>query len=233
MSSADDATTGSSTTIVESEPETGGPAQLPAADADSSDASVTTATPADAPEITADSSDTASGIGDGLLSWLAGGSGDGPAAAPLAWTALAYSRREVGGSSRTAKPAASTGTSAPLSIGSSVSTPAAAQAAQNPIADFIRIFIGDGTADNPNGGILIGNGYTYTAYAGACTSGACNGGNSGIIGTPGNGFNGGNGGNAGWFANGGNGGAGISSVNSGAGGKGGQGGLFIGNGGNG
>ena len=32
---------------------------------------------------------------------------------------------------------------------------------------ILRIFIGDGTAENPNAGILLGNGYSYTAYAGA------------------------------------------------------------------
>jgi len=103
-----------------------------------------------------------------ILQSLLGGTGDPgiPAAAPLAWATLAVSRRDP-------------------------ASPTASQGA-DPISNFIRIFIGDGTADNPNGGILIGNGYIYTAYAGACTSGACNGGNSGIIGTPGSGFNGGN-----------------------------------------
>lgn len=46
----------------------------------------------------------------------------------------------------------------------------------------LGIFFGNGTAANPNGGILIGNGYCYTGYAGACTSGACKGGNGGLIG---------------------------------------------------
>ena len=70
------------------------------------------------------------------------------------------------------------------------------------------IFFGNGTAENPNAGILLGNGYSYTAYAGACLSGACNGGNSGLIGNGGNGFNGGNGGAPGMGGTGGDGGAG-------------------------
>ncbi len=91
----------------------------------------------------------------------------------------------------------------------------------------IRLFIGDGTADNPNAGILLGNGYSYTGYGGACTSGACNGGNAGLIGKGGSGYQGGSGGSAGWFGNGGSGGSG----GTGNGGDGGAGGLFVGNGG--
>jgi hypothetical protein len=78
-------------------------------------------------------------------------------------------------------------------------------ASSNPIADFIQIFIGNGTAPHPNAGILLGNGYSYTGYAGACTSGACNGGRGGLVGNGGNGYAGGMGGAAGWFGNGGNG----------------------------
>ena len=43
----------------------------------------------------------------------------------------------------------------------------AAAVAANPIADFVRVLVGNGTADNPNAGILAGNGYTYTSYVGA------------------------------------------------------------------
>ena len=49
----------------------------------------------------------------------------------------------------------------------------AAAVAANPIADLVRVLVGNGTADNPNAGILAGNGYTYTSYVGACLSGAC------------------------------------------------------------
>ena len=93
------------------------------------------------------------------------------------------------------------------------------------------MFVGNGTADNPNAGILMGNGYSYTSYGGACTSGACNGGNAGLVGNGGDGFAGGNGGAAGWFGNGGAGGA--ATTPGGNGGNGGAGGLLSGNGGTG
>lgn len=129
-----------------------------------------------------------------------------PSAAPLAWAALGASRRE------------------PSAAGFATATP---------IADFVRIFVGDGTAERRDAGILIGNGYSYNGYEGACTTGACTGGNGGLIGNGGSGFNGGNGGSAGWFGNGGDGGAGVAGINGGAGGNGGRGGLLAGNGGNG
>ena len=41
-------------------------------------------------------------------------------------------------------------------------------------------FFGNGTAEHPDGGILIGNGYSWTALT--CTSGdACDGGDGGIF----------------------------------------------------
>ena len=104
-------------------------------------------------------------------------------------------------------------------------------ATAHPIADFVRTFIGSGTADNPNAGVLIGNGYSYTSYGGACTTGACNGGTGGLIGNGGDGFAGGNGGSAGWFGSGGTGGA--ATTVGGTGGRGGAGGLFVGDGGHG
>jgi len=109
----------------------------------------------------------------------------------------------------------------------------ASSASADPIAALIRFFVGDGTADNPNAGILYGNGYSFTEYGGTCTSGACDGGNGGLIGNGGDGFNGGNGGAAGWFGHGGAGGAGVAGVNGGAGGNGGRAGLFSGDGGKG
>ena len=61
-------------------------------------------------------------------------------------------------------------------------------------------------AAHPNGGILMGNGYSWTSET--CTGGlACNGGRSGLFGNGGNGFNGGNGGSAMLFGNGGKGGS--------------------------
>lgn len=111
----------------------------------------------------------------------------------------------------------------------------ATQAAQrqsghsNGAGSALRFFFGDGTADNPNGGILIGSGFSYDAET--CPGiAACTGGRGGLLGNGGNGYNGGNGGAAGWVGNGGNGGAGIPGGNGGAGGGG---GLFVGSGGSG
>ena len=179
-----------------------------------------------------------SGLDAGLPDWLRGdGSGTG-LIAPLAWAAVAVSRREVTGGLTTAPPAAAAGTGEPVDpagLGAAVEVEtvasSAAVTAVDPIAAFVRIFIGDGTADNPNAGILYGNGYSYTGYEGACTEGACDGGNGGLIGNGGNGFNGGNGGSAGLFGNGGAGGHGVLGINGGAGGNGGSGGLFFGDGG--
>ena len=90
--------------------------------------------------------------------------------------------------------------------------------------------IGDGTAENPNAGILFGDGFSWDASS--CTGGvACHGGRAGLWGGDGgNGFNGGHGGSAGWFGSGGNGGDGVAGRN---GGDGGSGGLISGRGGNG
>ena len=95
--------------------------------------------------------------------------------------------------------------------------------AVTPFADVMRGLIGDGTADHPNAGVLAGDGYTYMTYAGACLSGACTGGNAGLLGNGGGGFAGGNGGSAVWFGNGGNGGAAV--LTGSAGGNGGNGGA--------
>ena len=84
---------------------------------------------------------------------------------------------------------------------------------------ILRVFVGNGTAENPNAGMLAGNGYSYAAYIGACTTGACNGGVGGLIGNGGDGFAGGDGGVAGLLGAGGAGGAATT-----AGGTGGKGG---------
>ncbi len=142
-------------------------------------------------------------LGSGLLSWLRNGGDDAPVAAPLMWTALAVGRRELGGriASRSA----------------------------GPTGGMLSLFIGNGTADHPDGGLIIGNGYSYDQAS--CPTGSCNGGNAGLLGNGGNGYNGGNGGAARWFGNGGNGGNALTVA--GTGGNGGNGGLFLGNGGNG
>ena len=120
----------------------------------------------------------------------------------------------------------------------SAPTASAAPAASAVVAGWvpgslIKLLIGNGTADNPNAGILLGSGYTYTRFEGACSSTAtCAGGNGGLLGNGGGGYAGAPGGHAGWFGTGGAGGAGLAdySIN---GGNGGAGGLFVGNGGRG
>ena len=134
---------------------------------------------------------------------------DAPVAETLAWTVAAAVRRE--------RQAAA--------VGGTPAAPAFAVGA-NPIEDFIRVFIGDGTADNVNAGILFGNGYSWTDETCAGLT-PCDGGNGGLIGNGGNGAQGGDGGDAGWFGDGGDGLPGSD------GGDGGSGGLFVGNGGDG
>lgn len=97
----------------------------------------------------------------------------------------------------------------------------------DPVASVLRIFIGNGTAANPDAGLLIGNGFSYDSSSCAST---CNGGNAGLFGNGGNGFGGGAGGSAGWFGYGGAGGSGLPGLSGGAGGAG---GLLWGNGGRG
>ena len=122
----------------------------PAAGESASAAAPADAAPGAAPEISAapqaaPASGSASTLGADVVSWLGAGSGDGPGSGALVWAAAAVARRETEG--------------APVAV----RTPAAGQAGQNPIADFIRIFIGNGTAENPNGGLLLGNGYSWNA----------------------------------------------------------------------
>lgn len=97
----------------------------------------------------------------------------------------------------------------------------------------VSIFISDGTMTHPDAGLLIGNGFSYTAVT--CAAGStCNGGRAGFLyGNGGNGFNGGTGGSAGLAGNGGSGGAGDRFTPGIKGGNGGSAGLFFGNGGDG
>lgn len=112
---------------------------------------------------------------------------------------------------------------------------AAGSAAVNPVQQLagtlVGTLVGNGTAAHPDAGILIGNGYSWTAET--CNQGAaCTGGRSGLLwGNGGNGFAGGNGGSAGLVGDGGAGGGGQAGINGGAGGNGGSSGLFLGNGG--
>lgn len=93
----------------------------------------------------------------------------------------------------------------------------------------LRAFFGDGSAENPDAGLIWGNGYSWTAES--CPSGPCAGGNAGLFGNGGNGYNGGDGGSAAWFGDGGDGGDALAP--GGVGGDGGTGGLFFGSGGRG
>ncbi|MGD9621987.1 MAG: alpha/beta hydrolase fold domain-containing protein [Mycolicibacterium sp.] len=99
----------------------------------------------------------------------------------------------------------------------------------NAEATRFKLF-GDGTAENPNAGLLFGDGFSWDATT--CTGTiACDGGKAGLLGgNGGNGWNGGSGGSAGFFGRGGNGGNGVPG---GDGGNGGAGGTFVGSGGKG
>ncbi|MDQ1321455.1 MAG: hypothetical protein QG655_2700, partial [Actinomycetota bacterium] len=168
-------------------------------------------------------------VGAAVRSWLGWGNGGEPAAAPMVWAVAAFTRRELSGSGPTALPAASVTTGATVPAG--LMGPAGLATGSNPIADFIGIFIGDGTAEHPDAGLLIGNGYSWNAVS--CNGNdPCTGGSGGLLlGSGGAGFNGGDGGSAGWFGNGGAGGAGVAGLIGGAGGNGGRGGLLYGFGG--
>ena len=70
-------------------------------------------------------------------------------------------------------------------IGSMSPAPSAESAApvrtQVELTAFLGLF-GDGTAADPNAGLLIGNGYSYSSVPGDCPgTKACNGGNSGLL----------------------------------------------------
>ncbi|MCW1958962.1 MAG: hypothetical protein KIH64_010535 [Mycobacterium sp.] len=143
-----------------------------------------------------------------MLTWLGGKSTtDSPAAAPLAWTAAAFARREFQAAAAVAKASAVT-----------TGEPAKARG-DRLLADFVRRFIGNGTADHPDAGFLIGNGFSYDATT-CVGQTVCNGGDGGVLGNGGSGFNGGNGGAAGWFGGGGNGGEGYAGQSGGGGGRG-------------
>ena len=104
-------------------------------------------------------SDGSDPVGGGLATWLATGSGAATSTAPR-------------GGTRGTKVATSTTTGA--LEGAATARPIAS-------ADgFLGFFVGNGMADQPQWRHPLGNGYTWTGYAGVCTSGACTGGNGGI-----------------------------------------------------
>ncbi len=177
-------------------------------------ASVATAnTPAPAafgPVMRAATNRLAAGRSTNSPTWL-GSNGDpaAPQAGPLAWTAAAFARREL-------QPSAAASTAGSVASG-------------QPVKTLFQSLFGNGTAEHPDAGILIGNGYSYDASNCAGQT-ICQGGNAGLLGKGGDGYNGGNGGSAGWFGKGGNGGDGLPGQD---GGDGGAGGLFAGSGGSG
>ena len=154
--------------------------------------------------------------------------GDGRSAQSSAVSDVpAPARRDLGAASSTVVSAtdATVGTEHRDSPGAGATGVGSATAA----GSMFRFFFGNGTAENPDGGIFIGSGFSYDAETCPGIT-ACTGGNGGLWGNGGNGYNGGNGGAAGWVGDGGDGGRGIPG---GDGGAGGSGGLFVGNGGNG
>jgi hypothetical protein len=157
-----------------------------------------------------------------------GGDPASPAASPLMWAGAASARRDIGDlSGPPRRIATAVHSSAPAD------PPAAAMTGVgfgSGLGSLFASLFGDGTAENPDGGILVGNGFSYDAETCPGVT-ACTGGSGGLLlGSGGSGWNGGAGGSAGWIGNGGNGGAGVLG---GAGGAGGNGGVFLGNGGNG
>lgn len=141
-------------------------------------------------------------------------------------------RRDVRTASRTVRASAaaigdkSAAVSPPVTTPVGIASPRATAVGSWQPGSGLRAFVGDGTASNPNGGLLVGDGFSYDAVS--CPTGSCNGGSGGIFGSGGAGYNGGNGGWAGWFGRGGAGGDAITVAN---GGSGGSGGVFVGDGG--
>ena len=112
---------------------------------------------------------------------LASSPGSSVVVPSLVGAATVSTRRESGVASRTIAASAN-------------SVTAAAVGAWQPGA-VVRFFVGNGTADDPNAGVLLGNGFSYDAST--CPTGSCNGGNGGLVGNGGAGYNGGSGGSAG------------------------------------
>lgn len=108
-------------------------------------------------------------------------------------------------------------------------TTASAQSDGRRPGNIFRLFFSNGTAEHPDAGLLIGDGFSYDAASCPGTT-PCAGGRGGLLmGNGGNGFNGGNGGNSsllwGTAGNGGNGTTPVTSKGN-AGGNGGNAGLF-------
>lgn len=145
--------------------------------------------------------------------------------AAASWTAGKTTASAVVSGARPAAAVRTAGQNASIArvTGAAVASPGVSETWQP--GSVLRAFVGDGTADNPNAGLLVGNGFSYDATT--CPT-SCNGGSGGILGNGGDGYNGGNGGSAGWFGRGGVGGDAITAAN---GGNGGSGGLFVGDGG--
>lgn len=168
--------------------------------------------------------DKGSGSDEGAVRSSAGG--DVPEAASIEWTA-ALTRRDIADTRSLAslpREVPPGGESADPGVAGRAEVGAASGA-----GSIVSFLFGNGTAENPNGGMLIGNGFSYDAESCPAIT-ACNGGKGGLLGNGGNGWNGGKGGSSGWVGNGGNGGRGVPG---GDGGDGGRGGLLGGGGGEG
>ncbi|MCB1286231.1 MAG: hypothetical protein KDB47_00680, partial [Mycobacterium sp.] len=80
--------------------------------------------------------------------------------AALAWPTATAGRDILSASAAVGETAMATPASGPS--GTAV-TRAAVGASATGAASILSFFFGDGTADSPNGGILIGNGFSYDA----------------------------------------------------------------------
>ena len=125
--------------------------------------------------------------------------------------AAAASVRSAGDREKAGAPTAVASAVAPAAVAgafaqaTAVGAPSASAAAVWQPGQILRavygIFVSNGTSGSLNAGLLVGNGYSYTAADTQCAgSFVCDGGRGGLlIGAGGNGYNGGNGGNAGLF----------------------------------
>jgi len=113
----------------------------------------------------------------------------------------------VTGSVRAATRAARPGTVGAAAPGVQAATVANARASATTtwypgaaVGAIYYVFVHNGTAADPNAGLLFGDGYSYIGGVGCATGAVCNGGNGGLlVGSGGDGYNHGNGGSAGLF----------------------------------
>lgn len=188
-------------------PTSGAPAEQPAADAPAQAPDASTAAPEPAVN-PAPAARTAVLRGNAAGLAAAAGAGKAPVSVPLAeglfWAGAASAiRREAG--ERVAVENVAPGVYAVVGDGGVPQGFGLVDAAEVPaLAGLVLpgfeiwigpiLLIGNGTPAHPDGGLLFGHGYSWTAAT--CVAVVCNGGNAGLFGNGGAGFNGGNGGNA-------------------------------------